>query len=231
MEQSEMERSEQLEQPEQTAADDKAGVLSPAEKKRRLFNDVMEILETMLVSVFVILMVFAYLLRPVTVDGRSMLPTLHNGDRLVMYRLFYQPKRGDIVVISDYGGNVLDADGNVVPSGYALNENLIKRVIAVAGQKLEVDASTGAVYVDDVLLDEPYINMPTTTDDLAFNYPITIPEGYIFVMGDNRNHSTDSRSPSVGLVRAEDVLGKAFFRYYAANDEDYPPKGKIGFVR
>lgn len=234
MEQSEMERSEELEQ--QTAADEaaesteKKEELPPEEKKRRIFNDVMEILETMLVSVFVILMVFAYLVRPVTVDGNSMLPTLHNADRLVMFRLFYQPKQGDIVVVSDYGGHVLDADGNVVPSGYSLNENLIKRVIAVGGQKLEIDASTGSVYVDDVRLDEPYIRAATTTDDRAFEYPITIPEGYIFVMGDNRNHSTDSRSASVGLVSVDDVLGTTFFRYYAANDEDYPPKGTIGFV-
>ena len=232
MEQSEMERSEVLEQTEaeQSAADDTAEVLSPKEKKKRLFNDVMEILETMLVSVFVILMVFAYLLRPVTVEGRSMLPTLHDADRLVMYRLLYQPKQGDIVVVSDYGGNVLDENGNVVPSGASLNENLIKRVIAVGGQKIEVDASTGSVYVDDVRLDEPYIREATLTDDHAFAYPITIPEGYVFVMGDNRNHSTDSRNASVGLVKVEDVLGKAFFRYYAADDEDFPPKGKIGFV-
>lgn len=238
MEQAEMEQAAQAasEQPETEHAEmqppeDENGEMQPEEQKPLFtFNDVIEILETMLVSVFTILLVFAYLIRPVTVDGRSMLPTLHNADRLVMYRLFYQPKPGDIVVVSDYGGNVLDASGNVVPSGYSLNENLIKRVIAVEGQKLEIDASTGSVYVDDVRQDEPYINAPTTTDDRAFTYPITIPEGYIFVMGDNRNHSTDSRSASVGLVRKEDVLGKAFFRYYAADDEDNPPKGKLGFV-
>lgn len=205
---------------------------TPPKKRKRLFsfNDMMEVLETMLFSVFVILMVFAYLIRPVTVDGNSMLPTLHNADRLLMFRLCYQPKQGDIVVVSDYGGNVLGVDGQVVPSGYSLNENLIKRVIAVEGQKLEIDASTGSVYIDDVLQDEPYINDLTTTDDHAFQYPITIPEGYVFVMGDNRNHSTDSRNASVGLVKKEDVLGTAFFRYYAADDEDHPPKGEVGFI-
>lgn len=223
MEQAEMERTEAEQAEEITEA-------PPAQDGKNMLNDVMEILETMLVSVFIILMIFAYLMRPVTVDGSSMFPTLHNADRLVMFRLFYQPKPGDIVVVSDYGGNVLDADGNVVPSGYSLDENLIKRVIAVGGQKLEVDASTASVYVDDVRLDEPFINAPTMTDDRAFTYPITVPEGYIFVMGDNRNHSTDSRNPSVGLIKVEDVLGKAFFRYYAVDEEGHADNSRIGFV-
>ncbi len=222
--------AEKTDSVEETAAAEAEETAAP-QKKISIFNEVIEILESMLVPAFVILLLFSYLMRPVTVDGRSMVPTLHDQDRLLMYRLFYTPEQGDIVVVSDYGGNVLDGNGNVVPSGYSLDENLIKRVIAVGGQKLEVRSAEGAVYVDDVRLDEPYIHELTMTDDRAFNYPITIPEGYVFVMGDNRNHSTDSRSVSVGLVKEENILGRAYFRYRAMPDtvEDLP-KGKLGFL-
>ena len=190
------------------------------QKKSDLFNDIVEILETMLMSVFVVLLLFTYLIRPVTVDGRSMVPTLQNQDKLVMRRILYQPHQGDVVVVNNYAGHLLDSSGNVVESGSALNEILIKRVIAVSGQTVEVRENEGLVYVDGVALDEPYTNEPTLTNDGAFNYPITIPEGYIFVMGDNRNHSTDSRSSYVGLIAKEDVLGNAFFRYCAVTTDD-----------
>ncbi len=201
-------------------------------KLMKFANDFIELLESVLTSIFVILLIFAYFMRPVTVDGMSMFPTLNNGDQLIMYRLFYQPKPGDIVVVSNEEGHVLNSDGEAVSSGRALNENLIKRVIAVEGQTIRVDASAGAVYVDDVKLDEPYIAELTLTDDGAFSYPITIPEGYMFVMGDNRNHSTDSRSAMVGIVDTEDALGKAYFRYRPAEPEadDTWEKGTIGFI-
>ncbi|MBQ8012495.1 MAG: signal peptidase I [Oscillospiraceae bacterium] len=213
MEEQEMNRSEavQEEAKPQTSA-----------KKQGLFHDIMDIIETMVVSVFVVLLLFTYIMRPVTVDGRSMNPTLVNQDKLVMFRLCYAPTRGDIVVVDNQEGHVLDENGRVKASGYSLHENIIKRIIAVAGQTVEVDEKAGKVYVDGVELDEPYINEPTLSNDGAFIYPITVPEGYVFVMGDNRNHSTDSRNPCVGLVAEEDVLGKAFFRYY--------PFSEIGFI-
>ncbi|MBR3630009.1 MAG: signal peptidase I [Oscillospiraceae bacterium] len=199
---------------------------------KALFSDVMDILETMLASVFVVLLLFGYFMRPVTVQGRSMVPTLHDQDRLVMFRMLYQPKRGDIVVVNNYEGHTLDADGNIVPNP-GLDENIIKRVIALGGQTITVDASAGEVWVDGEKLDEPYINELTLTNDRAFEYPLTIPEGYIFVMGDNRNHSTDSRSSRVGLVKKEDVLGRAYFRYVCAEPDENDPseKGTFGFVK
>ena len=199
-----------------------------------IFDEVIEIAETVLFSVFVILLIFSYLVRPVTVDGRSMVPTLQDGDRLVMYRLCYQPKQGDIVVVNDHGGHILQ-DGRVVNSGYSLDECIIKRVIAVSGQEININTAEGKVSVDGVVLSEPYINEPTLTNDGAFTYPLTIPEGYIFVMGDNRNHSTDSRSVTVGLVAKEDVLGTAFFRYSLGKVESTDTIGasghSIGFVK
>ncbi len=208
--------------PEPQAEQEESETKSPEEKRAQLFTDVMEIVETMLVSVFVVLLVFTYLARPVTVEGRSMVPTLNDQDKLVMLRMLYTPKQGDIVVVDNHRGNVFDAEGNVVASGRSLNENIIKRVIAVAGQTVNVDERAGEVYVDGEALHENYINERTLTNDGAFIYPITIPEGYVFVMGDNRNKSTDSRSSCVGLVSEEDVLGNAYFRYYPITD--------IGFV-
>ena len=196
----------------------------PPFSPKAMFNDVMEILETVLTSVFVILLIFSYLARPVTVEGSSMNPTLTDGDRLAMFRLCYTPKKGDIVVVNnDESGQVFGADGSIISTGYSLNECIIKRIIAVAGEEIDIDTTEGHVYIDGQLQDEPYINEITLTNDGAFTFPITIPEGYVFVMGDNRNHSTDSRSPAVGLVPVEKVLGTTYFRY--------SPGSTLGFVK
>lgn len=215
----------------ESPAEEAAAEPAEDEKKVDWFGEIAEILETMLISVFTVMLVFGYLMRPVTVDGRSMVPTLYNGDKLVMYRLFYQPHHGDVVVVNNHGGHVFSGD-RVVDTGASLDECIIKRVIATGGQKIEIKAAEGQVYVDDVLLDEPYINELTYTDDHAFEYPITIPEGYVFVMGDNRNHSSDSRSLFVGLVDKDDVMGRAFFRFKPAKDPDTGEKlGSVGFVK
>ncbi len=195
---------------------------APKKKAMPFWAEILDIAETVLISVFVVLLLFSYVTRPVTVDGRSMNPTLYDGDKLLMYRVLYEPKQGDIVVVNNHEGYVLDKDNKVVSSGYSLNEPIIKRVIAVEGQQVVVDETEGHVYVNGVALEEDYINDRTTTNDGAFVYPITIPKGYIFVMGDNRNKSTDSRSSAVGLVSVDDVLGRTYFRYY--------PFSEMGFL-
>ncbi len=213
------------------AVGDGASGEAAGEKQVDWFSEIVDILETMLISVFVILLIFTYLMRPVTVAGGSMKPTLYDSDKLVMYRLMYKPKMGDIVVVDDHGGHVFSGD-QVVSSGYSLNECIIKRVIATAGHSVNIDAEKGEVYVDGNLLNEPYVAELTYTNDHAFEYPITIPDGYVFVMGDNRNHSTDSRSAAVGLVSLDDVMGTAYFRYYAAKNPDTGEKqGSVGFVK
>ncbi len=191
---------------------------TPKRKKGSIFSDLTEVLETVLISVFVVILLFAYVIRPVTVEGRSMESTLQDGDRLLMTDLFYTPERGDIVVINNDYAYLLDEEGTEVESeGVPQEKRLIKRVIAVGGDTIDIDFTTGAVTLNGEVLDEVYINNSTIVDEGAFQYPITIPEGYYFVMGDNRQNSTDSRSYYVGLVPEDAVLGKAVFRITAGN--------------
>jgi signal peptidase I len=124
------------------------------------------------------------------------LDSFHNGDRVFITAAGYQPKYGDVVIISQ-------------PNQY--NEVLIKRIIAVGGQTVDVDATAGTVTVDGKVLYEPYIREQTLTQG-NMNFPLTVPEGYVFVMGDNRNHSTDSRYKSIGLIDERYIMGKAFYR-------------------
>ena len=138
---------------------------------------------------------FVFAIRLVGVVGDSMYPTLHNGDKLTLLSNFlYEPEVGDIVVLK-----APDFDDD---------KPIVKRVIAMAGQTVDIDFTTGEVFVDGVLQDEPYINEPTYRDN-GTQFPLTVPENCIFVMGDNRNHSTDSRDPRIGCVDQRYVLGKA----------------------
>ncbi|MBR5722680.1 MAG: signal peptidase I [Oscillospiraceae bacterium] len=179
-----------------------------------LLGDLMDIIEAGLVTVFLFLLLFAYLVRPVTVEGGSMNPTLLNKDQILILMTQYEPKNGQIVVLDDEVSALFrDYEQTEVMEKDGANMVLVKRLIAKAGQTIDIDASQGTVKVDGVLLDEPYIADPTTDDDGAFRYPMTVPEGYIFVMGDNRLYSMDSRSPQVALIPEREILGTALFRY------------------
>ena len=159
------------------------------EKKKSSLRETVEYAESLAVVFVVMLLIFTFIARPATVDGESMMPTLQNGERLVISNLFYEPTAGDIVVLC---GEADREEG----------KNLIKRIIATEGQTIDIDFEAGEVYVDGQKLDEPYILEPTYLDE-GTEFPLTVPEGEIFVMGDNRNGSRDSRSLTVGTVKEE----------------------------
>ena len=162
----------------------------------------MEWLETIALAAVAVVLIFTFLLRTATVSGSSMVPTLTDGDRLIISDLFYQPQQGDIVVVAP---------------GIYEDHPLIKRVIATEGQTVDINFDTGAVTVDGVTLEEPYINEPTHLSE-GVEFPVTVPENCIFVMGDNRNNSKDSRDPSVGMVDVRYVVGRELLRIFPLGD-------------
>ena len=139
--------------------------------------------------------VFVFFVRLVDVVGSSMHPTLEEGDKMVVTNLFYKPKQGDIIVFQkdDY-------------ADYAL----VKRVIATEMQTVEIDFDKHIVYVDGKALDEPYIAEPTA-NKIDFTGVQIVPPGCVFVMGDNRNDSTDSRDERIGMVDTRNIIGKVMF--------------------
>ena len=201
------------------------------EKSSSVIGDILDVIESVISSVFFVVLLFAFVCRPVTVDGRSMLPTLKDKDKLILISAFYTPEQGDIVVVNNEHSNTfvpgseteLGQGPGITPGPNDGNiKRIIKRVIAKGGQEINIDFEKGIVYVDGEALSESYINTPTYRDEGAFEYPFVIPEGYVFVMGDNRNDSADSRDTRVGLIKEEDVLGKVFVRVY--------PFDRFGFV-
>lgn len=170
----------------------------------------------------VIIVVFILCFRMVIVSGGSMNRTLFSGDALLLLsNTFYQdPKQGDIVVVSK--------------ESFENGRPIVKRVIATEGQEVNIDFSTGIVYVDGVALEEPYVNTPTNTNG-GMEFPLVVEEGCIFAMGDNRNSSRDSRYPEIGQIDTREILGKAIFLIFPGDPDgaDGPEKrdlGRIGVV-
>ncbi len=161
-----------------------------------------EWLQAVMSAVIVVVILFTFIFRLVNVNGISMENTLFTNDKVVLTNLFYTPENGDIIVISH---------------GAYYDKPLIKRVIATEGQKLRIDFETGKVYVNEALVDEPYIKGFTKMNDPYMEIPEVVPDGYVFVMGDNRSNSMDSRNTSVGLIKVEDIVGKAQFIIFPFN--------------
>ena len=200
-----------------------SGEAEIAEKKEgKIVDDILEIVESTLLTVFVVIMIFTYLLHPITVEGTSMNDTLFKKDRVFMSTVYFGPHYGDIIVINNDAAYLLDENGEAVKkdiTGSTYKECLIKRVIAEPGQTIDIDPEKEEVLIDGKVLDEPYIK--DTINSLsftAFDFPITIPEGYYFAMGDNRRVSADSRNPDIGLIKKDQIYGKAIIRYYPLKD-------------
>lgn len=170
---------------------------------------ILEWTEAIMSSIFLVVFVFLFIARPVGVDGDSMLPTLTHGDNLILTNFFYSPDYGDIVVLA--------------PDSYQDGEKaIVKRVIATEGQEININFATGDVLVDGVIIDEPYINDRTYLYE-GVDFPQIVPENCIFVLGDNRNKSTDSRDPSIAMVPVDCILGRVVFRI--------SPTSNIGFLK
>lgn len=176
-------------------------------------DDILEIVESALAVIFVITLIFTYIIRVVVVDGASMSPTLEDKDKLIVRSIGYSPENGDVVVIDNDNAHLISESGKVVETE-GLDKTIVKRVIATGGQTVNIDFESSIITVDGQKLTENYISEPTTRDEYAFNYPLTIPDGYVFVMGDNRNLSKDSRHPEIGLVPEDDIIGEVAMRVY-----------------
>lgn len=151
-----------------------------------------------------LILVFTFVVRIIVVSGESMENTLQNGDSMLVWCLGYEPKQGDVVVLTQRSYQ---------------DDSLVKRVIATEGQRVDIDYDTGTVYVDGTPLEEDYIKeaMRVPNYGEGVNH-VTVPEGCLFVMGDNRNNSADSRYPSIGIIDTRSVIGRAVMVLFPFQD-------------
>lgn len=183
-------------------------------------------IESIVLALVTCVLLFTFAVRVVGVEGTSMINTLEHGDRLLISNLFYEPEAGDIVVLRKLSFS---------------KDPIVKRVIATEGQVVKMDFERGIVYVDDVPLEEPYVNLEMLPmRSLDFNALIekdvggvVVPEGHIFVLGDNRNGSQDSRDEHIGCVDNRYVMGRAFLLIYPGQNIDDMQRdfGRIGVIK
>ena len=175
--------------------------MAPEEKKLGWKKNTMLYIHDLIYLLAGIMIVFLLVFRVIVVSGSSMYSTLVDGDYLLLLSnvFYHEPENGDIVVISK--------------ESFDNGKPIVKRVIATEGQTVDIDFAQGIVYVDGVALQEDYIHSLTTVDEGTV-FPLTVEEGCIFVLGDNRGVSLDSRNPNIGQIDTREVLGKAIFLMY-----------------
>lgn len=172
-----------------------------------MIGAIYEIIEMIGMVTAIVMILFAFVMRISIVDGQSMDHTLANGEYLAVSDLFYTPERGDIVII-----HKIDA--------YPYQDPIVKRVIAVGGDTVDIDTVTGTVCVNGEAIEEDYAYFDPAANPIypEYDFPITIPENEIFVLGDNRHHSGDSRQIEIGTIDERCVVGKAVARLFPLED-------------
>lgn len=177
-----------------------------AEEPKLPGADLFDWLQMVMGCILAAVLLFNCFARLTQVDGESMTNTLQDGEMMLVWSLGYHPKAGDIVVVNKKTATFLD------------DRAIVKRVIAVGGQTVDIDYDAGTVAVDGQVLDEPYIHEAMLCPTYENQTHIEVPEGSIFVMGDNRNHSSDSRDVTLGTVDTRYLLGKAEFICFPFSD-------------
>lgn len=176
-------------------------------KSGGFIDGILDWVESFVFAIFIVILIFTFVLRTVVVVGSSMNPNFIDGDRLIITHLNSEPQKGDVLVMNSHG----------------LNETIIKRCIGTEGDTIKIDYNTDTITVNGEKISNDYIN--GAMQDIIFKfdqnyavdagvYEYTVPEDKIFVMGDNRNNSSDSRCERVGFIDEDDVLGKVVFRIY-----------------
>lgn len=160
-------------------------------------------IQSIITALIICIVLFLFFVRIIDVNGSSMNPTLFDGDKMLVSGLFYKPKQGDVVIFKT--------------DDYDPNKALVKRVIATEGQVVNIDFDRGVVYVNDEPIEEDYIAQLTRVK-IDFRGPWTVPEGCVFVMGDNRNESTDSRDKRIGNVDEREIIGRAYAVIYPISE-------------
>ncbi len=177
--------------------------LSKAEAEEIQRKETYDWIQSIITALIICIILFLFFFRVIDVKGDSMNPTLYEGEKMLVSGLFYKPKQGDVVIFKtdDY-----DAD-----------KALVKRVIATEGQVVNIDFDKGIVYVNDQPIEEDYI-AELTRVKIDFRGPWTVPDGCVFVMGDNRNKSTDSRDKRIGNVDEREIIGRAYAVIYPVSE-------------
>lgn len=168
---------------------------------------------------FLLIVIFTLCFRITCVDGRSMNNTLMDGDYVLLLNDFLcgDYEQGDVIVASK--------------ESFRNGERIIKRVIATEGQWVDINFDTGTVKVDGKILDEPYISTPTVTPE-GLTFPLRVEDGCVFVLGDNRALSMDSRHPQIGQIDCREIVGKAIFIFFPGKSVDSGERdfGRIGGI-